>query len=161
VVKNEKNEFATKRMQAVKQFLIAKGIAVNRIAEKNLGKMTAKKGGVKYAIYSKSNKALVAKMSKTNPLAVQLTEGVIQRGDNMILDQTPWTKGNFTINKDNRFAYVIIKNVIPITDKKLSETKGAAVTDYQNYLETTWLDSLRKKYKVVINEEAFKKMIGK
>jgi peptidyl-prolyl cis-trans isomerase SurA len=79
----------------------------------------------------------------------------------MILDQTPWTKGNFTINKDNRFAYVIIKNVIPITDKKLSETKGAAVTDYQNYLETTWLDSLRKKYKVDINEEAFKKMIGK
>ncbi len=161
VVKTENPELANKRMQAIKQYLTSKGVNVSRIAEKNLGKIVAKKGGAKYAIYSKSNKVLVAKMSKTNPLAVQLTEGLMQHGDNVMLDQIAWKKGNFTVAEDNHFAYIVVKNVIPITNKKLNETKGSVVTDYQNYLEHTWLDALRKKFKVVINEEAFKKMIEK
>ncbi len=160
--KNEKADVITKRTNAIKEYLMALGIPAKRIADKNLGKLvTAKKGGTKYGIYSKSNKILMMKMSKANPLAVQLAEGLIQKGDNQLLDNTTWQQGKFTVTENNKFAYIVITKILPAMNKKLSETKGTAITDYQNYLETTWLNELRKKYPIVIHEEPLKKMLQK
>jgi peptidyl-prolyl cis-trans isomerase SurA len=36
-------------------------------------------------------------------------------------------------------------------NKELSEAKGPVTSDYQNYLEKTWLDELAKKYRVTLN----------
>jgi peptidyl-prolyl cis-trans isomerase SurA len=159
-LKNEKAEAANLRIQAVKNYLVKAGIAVNRIAEKNLGKLaTAKKGGVSYKIYSNSDKMLLAKYTQTNPLAMSLAEGTFERGGEGMLDKLDkWEAGKFERQKDKQFAYIIITEVMPPTQKKLNETKGVVVTDYQNYLENTWVESLRKKYKVTINEQALKKI---
>ena len=35
----------------------------------------------------------------------------------------------------------------------MKEAKGLITAAYQDYLETTWLDELRKKYPVTINKE--------
>ena len=100
-------------------------------------------------------------MAKVNPLSVQLAEGLMQKGDNQLLDKTTWQVGKFTVTDNNKFAYIIINKTFPAMNKKLSETKGTAITDYQNYLETTWLNELRKKYPVIIHEEPLKKMLQK
>lgn len=159
-LKNEKAEAANLRIQAVKDYLMKAGIAANRIAEKNLGKLpTARKGGVSYKIYSNSDKMLLAKYTQTNPLAMMLAEGTFERGSEAMLDKLDkWEVGKFERQKDKQFAYVIISEVISPTPKKLSETKGVVVTDYQTYLENSWVESLRKKYKVTINEQALKKI---
>ena len=39
--------------------------------------------------------------------------------------------------------------------KSLSEIKGIVIADYQSFLEKKWIDELRQKYNVVINEELF------
>ena len=36
-------------------------------------------------------------------------------------------------------------------NKELNEAKGPVTSDYQNYLEKTWLDELAKKYSVILN----------
>lgn len=49
----------------------------------------------------------------------------------------------------------IIVNVIEKLDKmpkKLKETRGTVIQDYQNYLEDEWLKELKAKYEVVVNE---------
>jgi peptidyl-prolyl cis-trans isomerase SurA len=35
--------------------------------------------------------------------------------------------------------------------KEFNEAKGAVTSDYQNFLEKTWLDELNKKYTVKVN----------
>jgi peptidyl-prolyl cis-trans isomerase SurA len=37
--------------------------------------------------------------------------------------------------------------------KEFSEAKGTATSDYQNFLEKNWLDSLTSKYKVKVNKK--------
>jgi peptidyl-prolyl cis-trans isomerase SurA len=40
---------------------------------------------------------------------------------------------------------------LPIMRKEFSEARGVATSDYQNYLEKTWLDELNRKYSVKVN----------
>ena len=42
--------------------------------------------------------------------------------------------------------------------KQLDEARGDVVSDYQKYLEKTWLEEIRQKYPVVINRELLKQM---
>ena len=35
--------------------------------------------------------------------------------------------------------------------KEFSDAKGTATSDYQNYLEKTWLEELNKKYPIKVN----------
>ncbi|MBM3186527.1 MAG: hypothetical protein FJZ67_09505, partial [Bacteroidetes bacterium] len=48
--------------------------------------------------------------------------------------------------------YVIkVINELPIMRKEFNEARGAATSDYQNFLEKTWLEELNKKYTVKVN----------
>jgi len=46
-----------------------------------------------------------------------------------------------------------IAEIIQPTPKTLKEAKGIIVSDYQSFLEKTWLEELNKKYVFRINEE--------
>lgn len=58
------------------------------------------------------------------------------------------------IIENGQFVFIRIIEVLPPQPKKLNETRGAAISDYQKYLEEEWIKSLKEKYKVEINEEA-------
>jgi peptidyl-prolyl cis-trans isomerase SurA len=73
-------------------------------------------------------------------------------------EQTPSLKGRIFIlgrNKPYQFdgKYYVIKlnQDLPITRKEFSDAKGTATSDYQNYLEKTWLEELNKKYPIKVN----------
>lgn len=52
-----------------------------------------------------------------------------------------------------KFYFVKINEIIPVGLKTFEEAKGAITSDYQNYLEKVWLQQLKKKHSIVINEE--------
>jgi len=73
-------------------------------------------------------------------------------------EQTPSLKGRTFVlgrNKPYQFdgKYYVIKlnQDLPIMRKEFSDAKGTATSDYQNYLEKTWLEELNKKYPVKVN----------
>lgn len=75
------------------------------------------------------------------------------------VDQTPFLKDrNVTVgvNKSYEFEgkfYVLkVKEKLAPMNKELNEAKGTVTSDYQTYLEKTWLEELAKKHKIVINE---------
>ena len=61
------------------------------------------------------------------------------------------------LNKPYAFngKYYVLKvaQVIEDQPKELNETRGAVTSEYQSFLEKTWLEELNKKYKVTINEQ--------
>ena len=109
-----------------------------------------------------SQDSLLRRINKQNPLNLTIKTDKFEKGDNHIIDDIEWKKGmtkNITAN--NTIAFVVVKEKIPAGPKLLSEVRGAATAEYQNYLEKEWLDTLRKKYTVSVNEELFKTLIAK
>ena len=46
----------------------------------------------------------------------------------------------------------------PAGAKELSECKGKVISDYQQYLESNWVNELKKEFNIAINQEVFEKV---
>jgi peptidyl-prolyl cis-trans isomerase SurA len=60
---------------------------------------------------------------------------------------------NSTYEFDGKLYVVKVTNMLPVMRKEFNEAKGSATSDYQNFLEKNWLDSLTSKYKVKVNKK--------
>jgi len=54
---------------------------------------------------------------------------------------------------EGKFYVVDVSYFVEPGNKDLNEAKGLVTSDYQNYLESTWLDELKKKYTITIHKE--------
>ena len=83
-----------------------------------------------------------------------IKHSLFQKGENEDVDATSWEKGTINkIEKDNQTILVFIHNVLESTPKKLNEVRKLITTDYQNYLEKEWIQELRAKFPVKVNNE--------
>ncbi len=106
--------------------------------------------------------SLLRRVNKSNPLNLTIKSDKFEKGDNHVIDDIDWKKGttkNIVVN--NTVAFVVVKEKINSQPKALSEVRGAATAEYQNYLEKVWLDTLRGKYPVSVDENVFKSLISK
>lgn len=109
-----------------------------------------------------SQDSLLRRINKQNPLNLTIKSDKFEKGENAIIDGIAWKKGmSKDIPSNNTVVFVSVKEKLPAQAKLLSEVRGAATADYQTYLEKNWLDSLRKKYPVSVNEQVFKSLISK
>ena len=96
---------------------------------------------------------LMARVNKSSQLNLQVKSSKFSKGDNESVDQFTWKAGMLTDKKiNNQIVFINIKSVLPAAPKSLEEAKGLITADYQNLLEKEWIDSLRAKYKVEINQ---------
>lgn len=57
--------------------------------------------------------------------------------------------------------YPIDPNANPVEYKPLNEIKAVVITEFQNHLDELWLQELRQKYPVVINEDVYTTILKK
>jgi peptidyl-prolyl cis-trans isomerase SurA len=94
---------------------------------------------------------------------VTIKPGFYEKGDNKYVDQVEWKSGiSGPINSDveNLVVFVKIKEILPPTPKSLDEARGLATADYQTYLEKAWIQELKEKYPVNINQEVLQKVLS-
>jgi peptidyl-prolyl cis-trans isomerase SurA len=91
-------------------------------------------------------------------------EKLYEKGKNKDLGEK-WKPGDMTDAKTDAStktaSFHKIEQIVPPTTKALSEARGYAVADYQDYLERKWIQDLRKEYPVVIDESAFRTLVKK
>jgi len=63
--------------------------------------------------------------------------------------------------RGRHIKFVKIEEILPAAMKTLDEARGYVVADYQDYLESQWVEQLRKEYKVDIHQKAFDKLVKK
>lgn len=83
-----------------------------------------------------------------------------QKGDNVDIDETEWVEGTVRVvssTVDNKTKIIKILEVRQPEHKTYREARGAVISAYQAKLEKEWLDELKEKYPVTVNE----KMLGK
>lgn len=99
-----------------------------------------------------SNDSLMNIVNKDSQLNLKIENGKFLKNENDMVDKVKWQVGiSENMTKNNQVIFVKINKVLPPDVKKLSEARGLVTSDYQNYLEKEWIESLRKKYTVNID----------
>lgn len=90
---------------------------------------------------------------------INFVELKYEKGDNAIADSIPWKPktNRVTLDKDNIVLYYV-DAILPPQTKVLSDARGLYTADYQTYLEKLWIDDLRAKYTIKVNEEVFNRI---
>lgn len=60
---------------------------------------------------------------------------------------------NEIIQIDEVYYLVKVNELIPAHPKMLKEARGAIIQDYQNYLEETWMEELRQRHVITVQNE--------
>jgi peptidyl-prolyl cis-trans isomerase SurA len=115
---------------------------------------------VKNFLKSGLDEASILKEVNTDSLKVlSIESGKFSRKENRIIDTIAWTPGfSKEMSTDSGIVFVMVKNVLKPEPKALNEARGLITADYQNYLETAWISSLRAKYPVNVNKEVLAKI---
>ncbi|MFB9865156.1 peptidylprolyl isomerase [Rufibacter immobilis] len=162
---NKKNvSLPARRAAAVKNYLQQKGVDEDHIqivpaADRSTNARSNRR--VALRVYTTDAQALADNLNQSNPLALQVTSRKFQRGENKMLDGVTWKPGTYTLTQDGRSIWIKIDQIDPPAPKKLSETRGVVISDYQNYLEQEWVKELRQKYPISVNQSEVQKLIKK
>jgi len=90
---------------------------------------------------------------------VKIEELKVEKGDNPVVEKAGWSTGISGLIPDNgKVVFVVKRKMIPPSQKTLQEARGLVIADYQDELEKRWVEELRAKYKVEINEEVLGKV---
>lgn len=107
----------------------------------------------------KTAEEIKAELNPEGTVNVLLTQGVFEVGERELPENMEVKTGVSTIYPSNEsFTVVKIKNILPKGIKELDEVKGRVISNYQNELETQWMNSLHSKYKVEVNKKTLKKL---
>lgn len=88
--------------------------------------------------------------------SVRIIPGMFEKGDDKDVDQVEWNPGLSSPLKSDVETLVVvvkIKSLISPQPKELKESRGLVTADYQNFLEKQWIEELKGKYPVSIDEE--------
>jgi peptidyl-prolyl cis-trans isomerase SurA len=90
---------------------------------------------------------------------VQIEDKIMEKDDDSLNKEIVWEKGySLQQRADGKIMIYQVNDIMPPEPKKLNEAKGLITADYQNYLETEWIKSLRNKYDIQVHEEVLDKI---
>ncbi len=89
-----------------------------------------------------------------------IKHGVFEEGQNKIVGQLERKVGVSEIitTNDGQYSVAKVNKLLPGAPKKLEEARGYVVADYQTKLEKEWVDTLKDKYPVQLNEKVLKSL---
>lgn len=101
-----------------------------------------------------SSRTIINAINKDSELNLRVRTGKFE------VETTPYLKGhelkkgvNPAYFYEGKYYILKIDEILQPTAKTMSEAKGAATSDYQNYLEKEWLTEIAKKHPIVIHEQ--------
>lgn len=85
-------------------------------------------------------------------ILIKVERGLYSEGENANVDSLVFKKK--TNNQDKTLPVRFVNGkLLKNKPEDYTDVKGLVISDYQNYLEKRWLEALRAKYKVDINQE--------
>ncbi|MFD2890928.1 peptidylprolyl isomerase [Flavobacterium chuncheonense] len=114
-----------------------------------------------YLKKGKSIDYIKEKLNKDGKVNIIVKSGLFEAGDDALPEFNANTVGVTEVIKKGDYNFVgNIKEIKPAGPKEMSECKGKLISDYQQYLESTWVDALKKEFTIHINREVFETVKG-
>ena len=87
--------------------------------------------------------------------------GTFQREDRPALRNINWKPGQYQSQNANTYQLVIVTNMVAPGSLSFEDARASVISEYQNELEKNWLDALKKKYPVKVNDKTKKYVVEK
>ena len=98
-------------------------------------------------------------LNSDTALRVLLSKGMFENGDKQLPDNFEFVAGVSKIYKSqDGYTLVQVDQVLPGSEKSFDQVRGSVMSQYQQQLEASWMQSLREKYPVVIHKKTLKKI---
>ena len=157
---------AKQRTAAIKAYLTGKGAKSAHVAVNTTVGGKQSRTGSADVVYlravTRDPVAIEQHFNAQNPLSVQISQKVFQKGDNKAVDELMAKgPGTYDLQKDGRFYTVTIDKILPAGPKTLADARGQATSDYQTFLEKEWITTMRAARPVKINEAEVSKLVTK
>jgi peptidyl-prolyl cis-trans isomerase SurA len=91
--------------------------------------------------------------------SVRQEAGIFQKTDRPVLSKIEWKPGLYAVENSGISYLVQVKEMKPPGPLTFEEARASIISDYQDYLERTWLEQLKLKYPVKVNEKAKKYVV--
>ncbi|WP_331971763.1 peptidylprolyl isomerase [Ohtaekwangia sp.] len=79
--------------------------------------------------------------------------GFYKKEEKTILQKVQWSPGIYSVENNGMYYLAWLKDILPPGIMSFEEARPAVISDYQNYLEKSWIEQLKKKYPVKVNEK--------
>ena len=131
-------------------------------AEATVASCSLKKDAKEVASLLKEGKTpdeIKTMLNKEGQVNVIFTSGLMEEDDKALPEGYKFQLGQSKIYKDhNSHIIVQVSKIIPKEEKSFDDAKGLILSDYQLYKEEKWLDALKKKYNISIDQEVLNKV---
>lgn len=117
-------------------------------------------------IYASTTKAHIEELKKAleqndstlvaslvDSLNIKVEDGKFEKNERVVLSKIDWAPGLYQTENNNTAYLVEVEKIIPPGPKTFEEARPEVISDYQTYLENTWIEQLKKKYPVKINKK--------
>jgi peptidyl-prolyl cis-trans isomerase SurA len=100
-----------------------------------------------------NSKHVLEKINKESELNLKVKTNKFEIQNTDFLKGQSLKKGvNAPYELNGKFYVIKVAEIIPAGPKELNEARGVITSDYQNKLEKDWLEELKKKHPIKINE---------
>ena len=82
-----------------------------------------------------------------------IERGLWKQGENNYVDLNAFKQSNVQVEANEELPIVVTVGKMLKKPVAYTDVRGTITADYQNYLEQIWIEKLRNKYTVVINQE--------
>ncbi len=110
----------------------------------------------------KTAQEVVEGLSSESETSVIPTTSTFEKGNRMLPDDFKLSEGVSDIFDHNDLYHVLfVDAILPAGKKTLEEARGQVVSAYQSELENEWIETLRAKYQVKVNQDVLEETKSK
>jgi len=103
-----------------------------------------------------SNEAMKEKINKEGKVNIMVKSGIYEEDDAILSSFQKVTKGiSDIVFKDNYYFILNVREIKEAGPKLFTECKGKVMSDYQQFLESNWVNDLKKEFEVKVQPEVF------
>ena len=86
-------------------------------------------------------------------LQIRIENGIFRKDEKSVLGKIPWAPGVYTAENSGMYYLAWLKEVLAPGVMSFEEARPAILSDFQSATEKKWLEQLKKKYPVKVNEK--------
>lgn len=111
---------------------------------------------VKNLPFDKWAEALRATFNADSVLRIRVEKGIFKKGDHALIDKMVFKKDTTVTSLEDYPIDAVYGKLLKKGPEDYNDVRGLVVADYQDELEKQWVDELRRKYPVKVNQDVLK-----
>jgi peptidyl-prolyl cis-trans isomerase SurA len=127
-----------------------KGMAYYTKAEEDV---EAVKKCVKGKPFSEWAELLRTTFNSDSVLRIRVEKGIFKKGDNGIVDRNEFGVSDAVVKEKKGFPYYSSFGTMLKAPEGMADVRALVVADYQDAMEKEWVETLKKRYPIVVNKD--------